>query len=804
MVTVLDLIKEQKPTRIGEKARNLHWLARHGYRIPQTFVLPFTVHEAYLEDSPQVMDQVAAHLAQILTQEKRYAVRSSANLEDSSYNSYAGQFRTYLNLDSLDEIHKAVLKVWQAAHEESVKTYAQRSGQSLADLKLAVIIQEMITPLISGVTFSKNPLTGLNEIVIEAVIGSGEQLVQEGKTPQRWVYRWGDWVVKPEASEINLELLLQIAQETTAIARLYTSPVDLEWVFDGENLFWVQLRPITRLDDIEIYSNRISREVFPGLIRPLIWSVNVPLVNTVWINLFSAMTGPNELKPGDLAKSFGYRAYFNMGTIGRIFELMGFSRESLEILLGLPGGSEKPGFKPSRKTIRLIPRLLVFALRKLCLGPDVLPALADARKAYEDILQEPLSAFDEPGLLDQIDRLYTVTHKVADYNVIVPLLMSIYNTVLRRQLASMGVDYTHFDLTHDMPELEEYDPNALIRRAASAFNVLDEQVQANIVSITYSEFTALDGIQDFQGKVKDIITRFGHLSDSGNDFSAVPWRETPELVLQMVIAEARRLKAQPAVETVPINTYIDVQQQASKPLTAEKINWQSLPLNPLRRLLLQPVYQRARHFRLYREAVSSSYTYGYGLFRNYFLELGRRFVERGLLDDAGDIFFLCWDEIRQISVGDLESASFKAITAIRKAELEISRNLQLPEIIYGDEIPPLLDLKHTGSDVLTGIPSSRGYYRGPVKVIHGLADFGKLQPGDVLVIPFSDVSWTPLFTRVGAVIAESGGILSHSSIVAREFNLPCVVSVSQACQIPDNTLVSVDGSTGEVVVYGTP
>jgi pyruvate,water dikinase len=87
-------------------------------------------------------------------------------------------------------------------------------------------------------------------------------------------------------------------------------------------------------------------------------------------------------------------------------------------------------------------------------------------------------------------------------------------------------------------------------------------------------------------------------------------------------------------------------------------------------------------------------------------------------------------------------------------------------------------------------------------VIRSLADFGKLEPGDVLVIPFSDVSWTPLFTRAGAVIAESGGILSHSSIVAREFNLPCVVSVSHACQIPDNTLVAVDGFKGEVIVQG--
>ena len=84
---------------------------------------------------------------------------------------------------------------------------------------------------------------------------------------------------------------------------------------------------------------------------------------------------------------------------------------------------------------------------------------------------------------------------------------------------------------------------------------------------------------------------------------------------------------------------------------------------------------------------------------------------------------------------------------------------------------------------LAGIPSSRGYYRGPVRVIRQASDFDKLQRGDVLVIPYSDVSWTPLFTRAGAVIAEAGGMLSHSSIVAREYNLPCVVSVPGACRL---------------------
>ena len=86
-------------------------------------------------------------------------------------------------------------------------------------------------------------------------------------------------------------------------------------------------------------------------------------------------------------------------------------------------------------------------------------------------------------------------------------------------------------------------------------------------------------------------------------------------------------------------------------------------------------------------------------------------------------------------------------------------------------------------------------------MVKGIADFAKLESGDVLIIPYSDVGWTPLFAKAGAVVAESGGILSHSSIIAREYNIPAVVSVNGAMKLPDFTLVTVDGFQGEISIH---
>ena len=85
-------------------------------------------------------------------------------------------------------------------------------------------------------------------------------------------------------------------------------------------------------------------------------------------------------------------------------------------------------------------------------------------------------------------------------------------------------------------------------------------------------------------------------------------------------------------------------------------------------------------------------------------------------------------------------------------------------------------------------------------MVRGLADFEKVREGDVLAIPYSDVGWTPLFAKAGAVVAESGGLLSHSSIVAREYGIPCVVSVDGAMRMPEGEIVTVDGYRGVVVL----
>jgi pyruvate,water dikinase len=773
MGLIVDVTKRKPPASVGNKAVNLRKLAGIGMKTPQTYAIKWEAYQRYVKDDDRLIDELRTEIAETIEPGKTYAVRSSANIEDSMDRSFAGQFKSVLHAQGVNSVLQAVWAVWSSAQTPAVKTYLERHNVPTSELAMAVIIQEMVKPVLSGVALSRNPVTGGDDIVVEAVKGEGTQLVQSGATPLRWVNKKGYWVEKAngEETDVPLSLIEEVIAGTRVIAQRLRHPVDLEWVHDGSDLYWVQVRAITTSNNRNVYSNYIPREMLPGMIKPLIFSVNIPLVNSVWIRWMSEITGDLGLKPEDLAKSFYYRVYFNMGALGDIFEGLGFPRDSVEMIMGsLPRGAVRHSFKPSFKTFTRLPWMVWFTIDKWNFGSKMrraLPGLAERVKAtpYLD-----LDEWSESDLLAAVDRHYKLMQEVAYYNVMGPMLMGMYNNMLKSQLGKRGVEFGNFDLTEGMDEIAEYDPATHLRRLHAQFCALPPEVQEKMRSVSYVEFQRMTEAGDFPQKVAQLIEEFGHLSDNGNDFSAVPWREQPEMVLQLVT------------------------DFAPKKEEGKKVTLSDLKASGM----LKFFYKRAREFRLLREQVSGLYTYGYGLFRYYFLALGRHFVRRGLIDAPEDIFFLTFSQVRDLVNGKQPAEDLRGEVARHKADMERYKDILIPTVIYGDEIPPVHE---PNMDVMSGIATSIGHYTGRVKVVKGIQDFQKVKHGDVLVVPYSDVGWTPLFARAGAVVAESGGLLSHSSIVAREYNIPAVVSVEGATLLPDETTVTVDGHKGEVLIH---
>jgi pyruvate,water dikinase len=210
-------------------------------------------------------------------------------------------------------------------------------------------------------------------------------------------------------------------------------------------------------------------------------------------------------------------------------------------------------------------------------------------------------------------------------------------------------------------------------------------------------------------------------------------------------------------------------------------------------------YLRAGKYRLYREMISSAYTNIYGMFRILFLKSGESMVEKGYLKDSKDVFYLTLEEFERL----LDSPDEDVIKALQiqirqvKEEIEKYSDIALPAIIYGEAPPPIATANET---VYRGIPVSPGIFEGQIVVVKGYSDFKKPVAGKILVIPFSDVGWTPILSHAGAIVAESGGILSHASIVARELGLPAISSVDHACNLQDGSMARVDANHGILIL----
>jgi pyruvate,water dikinase len=189
-------------------------------------------------------------------------------------------------------------------------------------------------------------------------------------------------------------------------------------------------------------------------------------------------------------------------------------------------------------------------------------------------------------------------------------------------------------------------------------------------------------------------------------------------------------------------------------------------------------------------------------------ELGRRAVERGALDDPRSVFMLLDAELDDFLA---DPSWFRDRLTERRRAWEALWSLEPPYFVEADKgVPALSSLARRGEshvtvaqpgEVLAGAPGCAGVARGTARVLLDPSDPFALEPGDILVAPNTDPSWTPLFVPAAAVIVDVGAMNSHAVIVSRELGIPCAVSVSDATKrIPDGALVEVDGGTGTVTM----
>ncbi|MDB9495062.1 glycerol-3-phosphate acyltransferase [Spirulina major CS-329] len=768
---VLTLRDRLEPQKVGAKAATLATLKRWGYAVPEGWVLP-------AGDDPQPLI-----LSLNPSPEQPLIVRSSAIGEDSATASAAGQYVTLPNITTPPQLEAAVLHCQTSYNSRRAVEYRRHHHQR--DQSLAVLVQQQITGQYSGVAFSRDPVDQYRDVVvIEALPGGAAAVVSGQTTPEQYsVHFAADPVMPPDHEHLDGDrpelddpaalaiagegstpshVLQQVARLCRDLeARYHGIPQDMEWTYDGETLWILQTRPITTL--APIWTRKIAAEVIPGAIRPLTWSINQPLTCGVWGKLF-------EIGLGDRAAGLDFdatatlhfsHAYFNATLLGEIFRRMGLPPESLEFLTrGAP--MTKP---PILRTLKNLPGLWRLAQREWRLPQDF---ARDQQKWFIPTLQQvqtPATHLSPDELLARVDLILSTLQRATYYNILAPLSAAIRQGIL--QVSEAELD------TQAMPEVASV--RALMQLAEKSRNLLP-MGQLNFDSCP-SLFAYLADMPDGQPILDQFnlwLKQYGYLSEVATDIAVPRWSEQPrpmrELFTRCVFDDVQRSRLSQTPD-------LPESRSAFAKLVQHRLDLKGNVAELYNRLLAQ--------------------------LRWTLLALEQQWLQAGLLQEAGDLFFLTLAELAEQverDAGSLDPVLGDRLAFRKQAYTHHQALSHVPPVVYGQpsaDRPPPPPSRPVGQ-TLKGIGVSPGVIEGRVQVVRSLQDSGTLAPDTVLIVPYTDAGWSPLLASAVGIVSEVGGRLSHGAILAREYQIPAVFDVAGVMQLHDGQWVRVDGQQGTI------
>ncbi len=809
----------------GGKGAGLAWLIRQGFNVPAGFVVTTAAFRG-AQEKPSSPSRLAAPslatapsfappLAAAIRQAYRrlggpVAVRSSLVGEDACAASFAGQFDSFLNIEGEENVLAAVLACWASRDNERATAYLAQQKTAGVDPcpEMAVVVQCMARAVAAGVAFSADPVSGERCVIIEAAPGLGDAVARGLVQADRFVVDASGALAEaqsaiPGAAALTETQALRLAQIVRELEARAGAPQDVEWAWDGATFQLLQCRPITALAEQHVFSDRIVGEMAPGLVKPMVYSTTtVAIVREAFGVFFTELIGPNDFDFTRLAPRIHARVYADMTLMGQLLARAGLPPNFLEMMY-LDEQAQKPRMRMNMGAVvagvRLV-RVMFRHGRPARCAPAQLAALEAVLAPYRaaDWTATPL-----PDLLHQLDDLVALRDGMIWLFFTTVMSMAMRNALLIRWAKTHAPDVYFGDLVRGLGGLRSLEPTLEIRRLAGLAATLplddrgrllqaDDGAEAALrAALGESEAgrTLIAGIDAF-------LARYGFLSSNGSDFTIATWAEKPAVIWRAV-GRTAEIMTEPDATADPA---------AVREAARRRVRQQ---LGPFRRLVFDRLLTSSVAYIALREQVSLVMSEIYTEMRRLFLAAADRLVERNVLAHRDDIFYLVYGELAAVSSGALAPVETRARIARRQAEMAADALVTLPHVIRGNPADIKLNTAAPAappSDYLSGIVGSAGVARGRARLITDpSAAPASLNREDILVVPFSDVGWTPLFPGVGGIVAETGGQLSHTAIVAREHGLPAVVSVRDAMRlIRDGQQLTVDGNRGRVYLEAMP
>ncbi|HEX6293143.1 MAG TPA: PEP/pyruvate-binding domain-containing protein [Herpetosiphonaceae bacterium] len=778
------------------------------------------------------------------------AVRSSATAEDLPELSFAGQQDTFLNVVGVEALLRAVVDCWSSLWTARAIGYRSRNGIEQRGIALAVVVQAMVQSEAAGVLFTANPLTGKRgEVVIDATLGLGEALVAGQVEPDHYVVDpgggrvlettlgakalairgqtgGGTTTVAEDAAERQAlpdAAIVALARIGQRIEQLFGSPQDIEWAWADGRLFVLQSRAITSLfplpEGIAPHPLQVllSFGAVQGVLDPL-----TPLGRDLFRQFFAAVANQfNQQVTRDTQRIFlvaGERVFLNItGALrhprlhfvipGALTVAEPAAGQALATVLGEPAlaTSARPmSLRTRLHTARMLRRfvgnigynLLYPNLGRLRIQRLIEQTVGSiqARSAAASTLSQRIALFDEvPGLLVQAALPYLLPGVISGM---------ICFQILNRLAASLpGGRQLVLEITRGLPHNVTTEMDLALWQTACA-------IKADPAGAAYLQQTDAATLADevlsqrlpapTQRAIDTFLERYGMRGIAEIDIGRARWREQPLPLIQSLQSYLQIDDPNAAPDAI-------FSRGAAAAQTAIMRLTQALAQTPRGWLKVRVARWAARRVRALsgmRESPKFTMIRCLGILRAALLDTGHELVARGVLSRPDDLFFLHPDEIRALASGT--DRDWQALVNERRAAYaREKRRRQVPRLLLSDGrafFDGVAAPADTDGATLVGSPVSPGVVEGIVHVV--LDPRGtQLAPGEILVCPGTDPAWTPLFLAAGGLVMEVGGLMTHGSVVAREYGIPAVVGVHQATtRLRSGQRIRVDGSQGHIIL----
>ncbi|MGM0864174.1 MAG: phosphoenolpyruvate synthase [Bacillota bacterium] len=770
-----------------------------------------------------IPSDVAKAVTQYLSrfgEDHAYAVRSSATAEDLPHASFAGQQDTYLNIIGKEAILEHISKCWASLFSDRAVIYRMQNGFDHSEIHISVIIQRMVSPQVSGILFTADPVSSNRKVIsIDAGFGLGEALVSGLVSADNYKVKDGKIIEKRIASKklaiygrngggtethsihpdqqmaaaLTDEQIVQLARLGRQIEAYFGCPQDIEWCLENDSFYIVQSRPITTLfpipeagdGDNHVYISVGHQQMMTDAMKPLglsFYLLTTPAPMRVAGGRLFVDCTPRLASLANrqtFIDSLGKTDPLIKDALTTIVEREGFLRTVDDEVTPVPNQAVVDPIDSDPSIVAELIKKSETSIEKLKQtiqmksGSELFDFISEDIQELKKILFDPQSS---RVIMAAMDASFWVNDHMYEWlgekNVADTLSQSVPNNITSEMgLALMDVA----DVLRPYPEVIDFSQHV------KEDPFLDEMV-------------TIDGGLEAREAIDAFLSKFGMRCSGEIDVSKARWSEKPAALLPMILTNIKNFE--------PHASKRKFEQGRLEAIHKEHELLERLKSLPDGEQKVRETKRRIaiiRNFSGYREYPKYGMINRYFVYKQALLKEAEQLVQKNILHEKEDIFYLTFEELREVvRTHELDYG----LIPKRKDDYTLYEKLTPPRLITsdGEIITGEYKRENLPAGAIVGLAVSSGVIEGRARVIVNMEE-ADLEDGDILVTAFTDPSWTPLFVSIKGLVTEVGGLMTHGAVIAREYGLPAVVGVENATKrIKDGQRIRVNGTEGYIEI----